>query len=94
MSGINAEPNEYATTDADQATFDDAEPETLQAQENLRPVEARLKLLQQQLDEAEKQRRDPVGIANEIVLELLRLSIRIPGTMASVQSLMDRYYPR
>ncbi len=80
------------TTDADQATFDDAEPETLQAQENLRPVEARLKLLQQQLDEAEKQRRDPVDIANEIVLELLRLSIRIPGTMASVQLLMDRYY--
>ena len=31
MSGMNAEPNEYATTAADQATFDDAEPETLQA---------------------------------------------------------------
>ncbi len=65
---------------------------TLHGNQNLRSNEARLKLLEQQLHEAEKNKRDPAEIANAIVLELLPLYTEISGAMQSVQSLIDRYY--
>ncbi len=65
---------------------------TLHGNQNLHSNEARLKLLEQQLHEAEKNKRDPAEIANAIVLELLPLYTEISGAMQSVQSLIDRYY--
>ncbi|MBV5327741.1 MAG: SUMF1/EgtB/PvdO family nonheme iron enzyme [Chlorobium sp.] len=55
-------------------------------------LEARLRLLQQQLEEAEREQDDPSERATDIVLELLRLYARIPGSSRSVQSLLERYY--
>jgi len=66
--------------------------ETVHANKNLCHIESRLKLLQQQLDEAEKNQRDPVDIANEIVLELLTLYAQVPGTARLMYSLIEQYY--
>ncbi len=65
---------------------------TLHGNQNLRSNEARLKLLEQQLHEAEKNKRNPADIANTIVLELLPLYTEISGAKQSAQSLIDRYY--
>ncbi len=67
---------------------------TIHANNNLGHIEVRLKLLQQQLDEAEKNQRDPADIANEIVLELLAIYAQIPGTARLIKSLIAQYYDR
>lgn len=79
------------TTDTDNAARRYVAQETVRSNDNIRYLEARMKLLQQQLDEAEQQQRDPVVIANEIVLELLHVYNQIPGTAQLMQSLIDCY---
>ena len=79
------------TTDTDNAARRYVAQETVRSNDNIRYLEARMKLLQQQLDEAEQQQRDPVVIANEIVLDLLDVYAKIPGTMLLIQRLLDRY---
>ncbi len=57
------------TTDTDNTVRRYVAQETVRSNDNISHLDARMKLLQQQLDEAEQQQRDPVVIANEIVLE-------------------------
>jgi len=65
--------------------------ETTHANASLAHLEARMKLLQQQLDEAEAQQLEPTVIANEIVLELLQVYVKIPGATPLMQVLLDKY---
>jgi len=64
--------------------------ETVQANRDLRPLEARLKLLEKQFDELKKI-ESPEKLANDIVLELLKVYVKIPGMSRMVQSLIDEY---
>ena len=80
------------TADTDNALRRYVAQETVRSNENSRYLEARMKLLQQQLDEAEQQQRDPVVIANEIVPDLLLVYTEIPGTVQFIQELIDRYF--
>jgi len=80
------------TTDTDNTLRRYVAQETVRSNDNIRYLEARMKLLQQQLDEAEQQKRDPVVIANEIVLDLLLVYTEIPGTVQLIQELIDRYF--
>ncbi|MFZ4525378.1 MAG: tetratricopeptide repeat protein [Chlorobium sp.] len=79
------------TTDTDNAARRYVAQETVRSNDNIRYLEARMKLLQQQLDEAEQQQRDPEVIANEIVLDLLDVYAQIPGMTLLIQELIDRY---
>jgi len=54
-------------------------------------LEARLQLLQHQLQEAELKQGDAAERANDVVLELLRLYLRLPGNRGAVQLLLERY---
>lgn len=65
--------------------------ETVRANKSLAGVEERMKLLQQQLDEAEKQHVEPKTIANEIVLELLELYSQILGAEPLIHTLLNKY---
>lgn len=82
----------FEITDAGNSVLHYVALEAVHANKELAPIEARLKLLQQQLSEAEKNQRDPADIANEIVLELLTLYAQVPGTARLIQSLIDHYY--
>jgi tetratricopeptide (TPR) repeat protein len=82
----------FETTDAGNSVLHYVALEAVHANKELAPIEARLKLLQQQLSEAEKNQRDPADIANEIVLELLTLYAQVPGTARLIPSLIDHYY--
>ena len=82
----------FETTDTGHSVQHYVALETVHANKILSHIESRLKLLQQQLDEAEKNQRDPVDIANEIVLELLALYVEVPGTARLMHSLIDQYY--
>ena len=64
--------------------------ETIAANQDLRPLEARLKLLEKQFDELKKI-QSPEKLANDIVLELLKVYVKIPGMTRMVQSLIDEY---
>jgi tetratricopeptide (TPR) repeat protein len=64
--------------------------ETVKANQDLRPLEARLKLLEKQFDELKKI-ESPEKLANDIVLELLRVYVQISGMNRMVQSLIDEY---
>ena len=79
------------TTDTDNAARRYVAQETVRSNDNISHLDARMKLLQQQLDEAEQQQRDPVVIANEIVFDLLDVYAKIPGTTLLIQELIDRY---
>ena len=57
----------------------------------LRALEARLQLLQHQLEEAEQQQAEPAIRANDVAIELLRLYLRMPGKRDAVQALLERY---
>ncbi|NTU52601.1 MAG: tetratricopeptide repeat protein [Chlorobiaceae bacterium] len=78
------------TTDTDGSAMRFIAHETVQANRDLRPLEARLKLLEKQFDELKKI-ESPEKLANDIVLELLRVYIQIPGMVPMVQSLIDEY---
>jgi len=65
--------------------------ETTHANASLAHLEARMKLLQQQLDEAEAQQLEPTVIANEIVLELLDVYRQILGAEPLLHALLDKY---
>ena len=78
------------TADTDGSAMRYIAHETVQANRDLRPLEARLKLLEKQFDELKKI-QSPEKLANDIVLELLKVYIQIPGMTAMVQSLMDEY---
>ena len=80
------------TADTDQTAMHYVMQERVRVNEDLRHIEARLKLLEEQLKEAEKNQRDPVEIAKEIVIELLQLYCQIPGANRLMQLLIDRYY--
>jgi tetratricopeptide (TPR) repeat protein len=80
------------TTDTAHSALHYVALETVHSNNNLGHIEARLKLLQQQLEEAEKNQRDPVDIANEIVLELLKIYAQIHGTARLMRSLIEQYY--
>ncbi len=82
----------FETTDTAHSALHYVALETVHANKDLGHIEARLKLLQQQLDEAEKNQRDPVDIANEIVLELLTLYAQVSGTARLIHSLIEQYY--
>lgn len=82
----------FETTDTGHSAQHYVALETVHANKILSHIESRLKLLQQQLDEAEKNQRDPVDIANEIVLELLTLYAQVPGTARLIKSLIEQYY--
>lgn len=64
--------------------------ETVAANQDLRPLEARLKLLEKQFDELKKL-QSPEKLANDIVMELLALYVKIPGSVNMIQSLVDEY---
>jgi tetratricopeptide (TPR) repeat protein len=64
--------------------------ETVHANRDRRPLEARLKLLEKQFDELKKI-QSPEKLANDIVLELLKVYVKIPGMTRMVQSLLDEY---
>jgi len=66
--------------------------ERAQSDEKLRFFETRMKLLEQQLEEAERSHRNPAETAEEIVLELLSLYAEIPGKTSSIEKLLDRYH--
>jgi tetratricopeptide (TPR) repeat protein len=82
----------FETTDTAHSALHYVALETVHANKDLGHIETRLKLLQQQLTEAEKSQRDPADIANEIVLELLALYAQVPGTSRLIQSLIEHYY--
>jgi len=65
--------------------------ETTHANASLAHLEARMKLLQQQLDDAEAQQLEPTVIANEIVLELLDVYRQILGAEPLIHALLDKY---
>ena len=82
----------FETTDTDHTVRHSVAQEMILANENNRFIEARMTLLEQHLEVAEKKRRNPTEIANEIVLELLTLYVSIPDKVQLMQSLIDRYY--
>jgi 3',5'-cyclic AMP phosphodiesterase CpdA len=82
----------FETTDTDHTALYSVAQETLNTNKNLRFIEARMTLLEQQLEEAEKNQRDSAEIAEEIVLELLPLYAEIPDKTQSIQLLLDRYF--
>ncbi|TLU81857.1 MAG: hypothetical protein FDX21_09810 [Chlorobium sp.] len=79
------------TIDHDNAVSRYVAQDTVHSNVSISYLEARMKLLQQQLDEAEQQHRDPVVIANEIVLDLLSIYAQIPGTVQLIRQMMERY---
>jgi tetratricopeptide (TPR) repeat protein len=64
--------------------------ETVAANQDLRPLEVRLRLLEKQFDELKKIQL-PEKLANDIVLELLKVYVHIPGMASMVRSLIDEY---
>ncbi|NTW53780.1 MAG: tetratricopeptide repeat protein [Chlorobaculum sp.] len=78
------------TADTDGSAMRYIAHETVQANRDLRPLEARLKLLEKQFDELKKI-QSPEKLANDIVLELLKVYVKIPGMTRMVQSLIDEY---
>jgi tetratricopeptide (TPR) repeat protein len=78
------------STDADGSAMRYIAHETVQANRDLRPLEARLKLLEKQFDELKKI-QSPEKLANDIVLELLKVYVQIPGMVSMVRSLLDEY---
>ena len=77
-------------TDADGSAMRFIAHETVQANRDLCPLEARLKLLEKQFDELKKI-QSPEKLANGIVMELLALYVKIPGSVNMIQSLVDKY---
>jgi tetratricopeptide (TPR) repeat protein len=65
--------------------------ETAQANPNIAQHQARLKLLHEQLHRAEQQQLDPKIIANDIVLPLLEIYTKIPGTEKPIIKLLKQY---
>jgi tetratricopeptide (TPR) repeat protein len=78
------------TADTDGSAMRYIAHETVQANRDLRPLEARLKLLEKQFDELKKI-ESPEKLANDIVLELLKVYVQIPGMVSMVRSLLDEY---
>jgi len=79
------------TTDTDNAARRYVAQEMVRSNASISHLDARLKLLQRQLAEAEQRQRDPASIANEIVLDLLALYVQIPETAPLIQQIMERY---
>ena len=65
--------------------------ETIQANREIQALEARLRLIERQFDEAKAQSEPPERLANGIVLELLKLYVQVPGTVNLVKHLIDTY---
>jgi tetratricopeptide (TPR) repeat protein len=65
--------------------------ESVRANHDLRQVDTRLALLEQQFDEAKEKGESVEKLANGIVLELLELYVKIPGATRLVHSLIDEY---
>jgi len=65
--------------------------ESLQQNRDLQQYKSRITALQEQLDEAEKQNLPKEQIANEIVIELLKLYVEIPRTIYLINDLLDKY---
>ena len=65
--------------------------ETAKANTNIVHLEARVKLLHEQLNEALTQNLDRKKIANEIVIPLLDCNVKIPGTEAEMVRLLNTY---
>jgi tetratricopeptide (TPR) repeat protein len=65
--------------------------ETAKANTNIVHLEARVKLLHEQLNEALTQNLDRKKIANEIVIPLLDCYVKIPGTEAEMVRLLNTY---
>ena len=64
---------------------------TLAANKDLEQYKARIKSLQSQLAEAEKQNWPKERIANEIVIDLLGIYARIPRTHVLIKDLLSQY---
>ncbi len=58
---------------------------------DLQQYQARLQLLQNQLNEAEKQGWPPASIANEIVVELLEIYVELPDSANLLNQLLNKY---